>query len=371
MRGMTWDHPRGVDPLLAASREWQAKTGREIVWDRRSLQDFETFPVEELARQYDFIVIDHPHVGQVADAGCLVPLDEACDPAALAEIQAGSVGQSYASYHWKGHQWALPIDAATQVQAWVPGRIAAPLRTWDDVLALAQEGRLALPLLPPHSLMTLFSLCGLDGVALDVNGPDLFPAQAASAYARLLQLAERLGPEAFDLDPIAVLEAMSDAASPIAASPFLYGYVSYALEGFRAQRIAFHDLPVTGAAGPAGSALGGTGLAVSASSAHAQEAAAFAQWVAGGAIQTALYAPSGGQPGHSQAWADEGLNRQTADFYRATRATLDRAWLRPRHGGYMAFQQVASDRLNDALRACEDGASVIAALNALFRDSFR
>lgn len=371
MRGMTWDHPRGVDPLLAASREWQAKTGQEIVWDRRSLQDFETFPVEELARQYDFIVIDHPHVGQVADAGCLVPLDEACDPAALAEIAAGSVGQSYASYHWKGHQWALPIDAATQVQAWVPGRIAAPPGRWDDVLALAREGRLALPLLPPHSLMTLFSLCGLDGVALNVYGPELFPAEAASAYARLLHLAELLGPEAYAMDPIAALDAMSGAESVIAASPFLYGYVSYALEGFRPTRVAFHDLPVTGAAGPAGSALGGTGLAISASSVHREEAAAFAQWVAGGAVQTALYAPSGGQPGHSQAWRDEGLNRQTADFYKATRATLDRAWLRPRHSGYMGFQQAASDRLNEALRGREEAASTIAALNALFRESFQ
>ena len=51
MRGMTWDHPRGIDPLLAASRTWQEQTGQDIQWDRRSLQDFETFPVEELARQ--------------------------------------------------------------------------------------------------------------------------------------------------------------------------------------------------------------------------------------------------------------------------------------------------------------------------------
>lgn len=371
MRGMTWDHPRGVDPLLAASREWKRLTGKAIVWDRRSLQDFETYPVEELARQYDFIVIDHPHVGQVADAGCLVALDQLCDADTLADIAAGSVGLSYPSYYWKGHQWALPIDAATQVQAWAPARLAAPLQSWEDILVLAEAGTLALPLRAPHSLMTLFSLCGLDGVPLNVDGPHLFPAQAAKAYDRLLQLTDRLDPAAYHQDPIAVLEAMGNADSTIAAAPFIYGYVSYALDGFRPTRIAFHDLPVTGAAGPAGSALGGTGLAVSSHSQHQADAAAFATWVASGPVQSSLYAPSGGQPGHADAWEDADINRQTADFYRATRATLDAAWLRPRHTGYMAFQQQGSDRLNQALRSRESADSIIAALNRIFAASFR
>ena len=52
MRGMTWDHPRGYDPLAAASREWERRTGTAMRWDRRSLQDFESFPVDALARQY-------------------------------------------------------------------------------------------------------------------------------------------------------------------------------------------------------------------------------------------------------------------------------------------------------------------------------
>ncbi|WP_336974703.1 extracellular solute-binding protein [Sphingobium aromaticiconvertens] len=366
---MTWDHPRGYDPLAAATREWRAQTGQDIQWDRRSLQDFETFSVEELARQYDLIVIDHPHVGQVADAGCLLALDTVCDPASLAAIAAGSVGASFPSYHWKDHQWALPIDAATQVQSWVPGRLPGPVTTWDAVMALAGAGGIALALRPPHSLMSLFTLCGLQGLTLDVTGVDLFPPEARLAYQRLSQLVALLDPQAYDQDPIAVLEAMGEARSRIAASPLIYGYVSYALEDFRDTRIAFHDLPLVGAAGPAGSALGGTGIAVSANSEHRDEAAAFALWVASGPIQTRVYAPSGGQPGHAQAWEDAALNRQTMDFYTATRATLDGAWLRPRHAGYMGFQQQASDRLNDALRGGEDADGTIAALNRLYRAS--
>ena len=51
LRGMTWSHPRGYDPMVACSALWKERTGVEVAWDKRSLQDFESFPVEELARQ--------------------------------------------------------------------------------------------------------------------------------------------------------------------------------------------------------------------------------------------------------------------------------------------------------------------------------
>ncbi|MGH6805714.1 MAG: carbohydrate ABC transporter substrate-binding protein, partial [Ensifer adhaerens] len=67
LKGMTWSHPRGYDPMVACSRIWQEKTGVAIHWEKRSLQDFEAYPVEDLAKAYDLIVIDHPHVGQITN----------------------------------------------------------------------------------------------------------------------------------------------------------------------------------------------------------------------------------------------------------------------------------------------------------------
>lgn len=364
MRGMTWDHPRGVDPLRAAATLWERRTGQAIRWDRRSLQDFETYPVEELARRYDLIVIDHPHVGRIAETGCLVALDESVEAATLAEIAAGSVGGSYQSYHWAGHQWALPIDAAAQVQAWVPERIAAPVARWDQLAPLAASGRLALPLRPPHSLMSLFTLCGLLGMQLDNQGDTLFPREAARAFALLDTLASGLDPIVYEMDPIAMLEEMARPDATWAVAPLIYGYVSYAGSGSRTVR--FTDLPVLHH-GPSGSALGGTGIAVSAFADDITGAASFATWVAGGAAQRDIVASHGGQPAHAQAWDDDSANETTHDFYRATRATLDRAWLRPRHSGYMAFQHDGSLRLNEALRGHEDPVAVIEALNQLYR----
>jgi multiple sugar transport system substrate-binding protein len=365
---MTWDHSRGYDPLAAAATAWEAKTGQAIAWDRRSLQDFESYPVEELARRYDLIVIDHPHVGQVAESGCLLPLDEAIDAETLAAIAAGSIGGSYESYTLAGHQWALPVDAAAQVQAWVPSRIAAPVRHWYQLAELVAEGRASLPLRPPHSLMSLFTLCGLTGATLAGSGDRLFPVEAAYAYDLLALVARDVDPAAFEMDPIAMLEAMAAPDGHLAVAPLVYGYVSYAMSGFRPELVRFADIPALGR-GPCGSALGGTGIAVSAYAADPAGAAAFAAWVSGGAVQRDLVAPNGGQPGHADAWEADSVNAATHDFYRATRATLDRAWTRPRHDGYMAFQHAASERINVALRSGEEGQRVIAALNQLYGGS--
>lgn len=365
MRGMTWDHPRGYDPLVAASREWAGRTGVEIAWERRSLQDFESYPVEELARRYDLIVIDHPHVGQVAADGVLLPLDSRVEAEALQAIADGAVGGSFESYQWGGQLWALPIDAAAQVQAWVPERIGGPVQGWQELLRLAEQGRVAVPLRSPHALMSLFTLCGLEGIVLDTGSDRLFPPAAASACMRLQQLVDRVDPACFAQDPIAVLDAMTDTASPVAVSPLIYGYVSYTRPG--AGQIRFADLPVSRAGRPTGSALGGTGLAVSARSTTPDQAVAFAQWVAGPEVQRGLYAPAGGQPAHASAWGDDAVNLASADFYRATRATLNAAWLRPRHDGYMIWQQAASERLDWALRKNEPADSVIDTLNALYR----
>ena len=64
LKGMTWSHDRGLKPLLAASKEFnKIHPDVTIEWDARSLADFELFPLEQLADAYDFIMIDHPHIG--------------------------------------------------------------------------------------------------------------------------------------------------------------------------------------------------------------------------------------------------------------------------------------------------------------------
>lgn len=371
LKGMTWSHPRGFDPMVACSTIWAEKTGVQIDWEKRSLQDFESFPVEELARAYDLIVIDHPHVGQITEEGCLAALDVPGRETERAALAAGSVGQSYPSYFWRGHQWAFPIDAATQVLAWRPDLIEAPPATWAEVVALAKQGRVLLPLRPPHSLMSLYSLAGNLGAPCEVEGDThIDPAIGVQVWDMLRELADVLDPACAGYDPIAVFEEMAKPDSKIACAPLIYGYVNYAIPGFRPNLIRFADMPVAGGNGPVGSALGGTGIAVSAFSSAKDQAIDFAYWIASGETQRGTFAAAGGQPGHAAAWQDAAVNAATCDFYLATRATLEGAWVRPRHNGYMALQEAAAQRITAGLAAKELGAPVIADINRLFRESF-
>jgi multiple sugar transport system substrate-binding protein len=366
LKGMTWSHPRGYDPMVACSALYKQQTGVEIEWEKRSLQDFESFPVEQLAREYDLIVIDHPHVGQITAEGCLAPLDVDGREAAFDALAKGSVGQSFPSYNWQGHQWAFPIDAATQVQAYRDD-LADPAESWDDVIELAQDGGVLLALRPPHSLMTFYTLCANLMAPCAVGRDKLVdPRIGAKAYDMIAELASLIDPACFEMDPIAVSERMADEGSVIACSPYIYGYVNYAIDGFRKNVLTFVDIPEAGIIGPAGSALGGTGIAVSAFSKAKDAAVDFAYWISSAEIQKTPYASSGGQPGHAAAWEDEAVNSATGDFYANTRPTLEAAWVRPRHDGYMVFQHAASERINAGLKGGESGAAVVADLNAMY-----
>ncbi|MBI4279837.1 MAG: hypothetical protein HY660_15410 [Armatimonadetes bacterium] len=124
LRGMTWGHPRGYGPMVATARAYTAAhPGVEIAWDRRSLQAFEEFPVDVLAREYDLLVIDHPHIGEAARAGCLAALDRTGRDGELEALARASMDVSHHSYQYDRYQWALAHrDAGRGLPAQSPVR---------------------------------------------------------------------------------------------------------------------------------------------------------------------------------------------------------------------------------------------------------
>jgi multiple sugar transport system substrate-binding protein len=95
--------------------------------------------------------------------------------------------------------------------------------------------------------------------------------------------------------------------------------------------------------------LGGAGLAVSAASAQTAEAAAFAAWASGAQAQHDIVARTGGQPGHRSVWDDRELDALAGYFYSGTRASIERAWVRPRDDWCPGFQLAAGSLLTDNL----------------------
>jgi multiple sugar transport system substrate-binding protein len=171
------------------------------------------------------------------------------------------------------------------------------------------------------------------------------------------------------LDPIGIYEWMGRQADAPAYSPFGYGYTNYSRRGYCAHPLTFADAPGWNGAGPRGTVLGGTGIAVSARTKHPDIAVDYAFWIAGADCQKGLYFESGGQPGHAAAWEDDACNDAARDFFRNTRATLESAWLRPRYDGYMGLQDRAGDIVHACLRGDATVPDAIAALQAAYRES--
>jgi multiple sugar transport system substrate-binding protein len=351
---MTWDHPRGVDPLIAHAKDYEAAHGVRITWDARLLEDFETCPFDQLSDQYDLLVIDHPHVGTAAASGCLLPLD--VPPA------GETVGRSHESYFYDGRQWALAIDAAAQVSAQRASSLDRWPQTWDEVMELAREGRVVCPLAPVHALMCFFTLCANDEHPCATQGDEMIlPIIGASVLSRLVEFAALLPQHCLDSNPIATYKDLS--YLPVYC-PLIYGYVTYALDssvGGAGHRIEFGNIP-----GIRGSTLGGTGIAVSSRSQHADMAVAVAADLASSVTQRGIYAQAGGQPAHRDAWIDESVNVHAHDFYQNTLATLDSSYIRPRFDGYVPFQQSAGELIRTCLRGQMPPTATINQINTLF-----
>ena len=178
LRGITWAHTRGYLPLVAASVAFAEQGGDvEAVWDRRSLWSFGEAPIEELAEAYDLLVIDHPFVGFAAERKLFLPLDEHLSGDYLRLQEAQSVGPSFASYTYDGHQWALAIDASGHTSAVRLDLLEASGNegpdSWESVVTLAREtGAVAMPLAPIDALSSFFTLCASLGEPPMRSDPD-------------------------------------------------------------------------------------------------------------------------------------------------------------------------------------------------------
>ncbi len=371
LRGMAWDHVRGYDPMVAASNTFRLQHPHITVsWDKRPLQAFAERPIENMAEEYDLIVVDHPHVGAVAQSGVLAPLDRNDREAELSALAAASIGGSHDSYQFDDRQWALAIDAATPVSAYREGTSLTAPQTWDEVMEIAHSGNACLALAPINALMTFFGLArNLDFGIAESEDELIAASDAEVALDHLRELAARVDRRCLGFDPIQIYDWMSTEETAPAYSVFGYGYTNYSRDGFRKFALFFADAPGFGTNGPRGTVLGGAGIAVSQDSKHLEEAIEFAYYVASGQCQSKIYFEAGGQPAHAAAWESNTCNRASRDFFRNTRRTLDASWIRPRYDGYMELQARAGDIVHRCISGEVSVPTSVKWLNAAYRET--
>ena len=80
------------------------------------------------------------------------------------------------------------------------------------MLDLARQGRVLLPLRPPHSLMVFYTLAANLGHALrDRSDPAISSTSATGSevFETMREIAALIDPACFDMDPIAASERMA------------------------------------------------------------------------------------------------------------------------------------------------------------------
>ncbi|MCC7524684.1 MAG: extracellular solute-binding protein [Chitinophagaceae bacterium] len=376
LKGITWSHSRGYTPLIACSQRFaELHPEINITWRKRSLQEFADFPIEQLVHEYDLLVIDHPWVGTAAATQCVLPLDQYLSASYLNDQLQHSVGYSHLSYFYNGHQWALAIDAATPVASYrkdlleknnveIPG-------SWRELIHLADKGKVAVPAIPIDLLMNFYMFCIAAGKE-PFTEPNVVidDATGKAALQMMVELWSRVDPRMFTCNPIAVAELMTT-SNEFWYCPFAYGYSNYSRRGYAQQLLHYTDLVRMDDGKKLRSTLGGTGLSVSASCKHKNEAILFTGWIGSREVQSTIYTANGGQPGHRLAWEDEDNNRMTNGYFMNTLPALDSAFVRPRYNGYLYFQDHAGIPLWQYLQDGGSPRSVLDKMNELYRQSLK
>ena len=374
LKGMTWDHARGFDPMIASAKKFCSENPDvKIIWEKRSLQAFADRPIELMAFDYDLMVIDHPHVGEASRKDLIYELNHSEDyKNELKILEQESVGLSHQSYNFNDNQYALAIDAAAPVSSYRKDLLNNIPKTFEDVIQLAEKSLVMWPIKPVDAISSFNTIAANLGNPINSKEGVFIELSIANSVLEMMKkLADLVPRECLSMNPIETLDYMST-NDDILYCPLLYGYSNYSRLNFRESLIHFTDIPSFNGKenNCSGSQLGGTGLAISKSTKHLKTALKYSFWVASANCQRELYYDSGGQPGNVLAWRDDKINENCNNFFKNTLKTLDKSWLRPRYDGYMYYQDKAGTLINNFLKGENSIDFTVNAMKKEFDKSF-
>ena len=371
IKGITWDHPRGFDSIVAATEQFHKNTDTcRIVWDKRSLTEFGDLSLAKLTDKYDLLIIDHPFVGEAHTGKLLMPLEKILSNDFLENQSQLHIGPCYASYAFEGHQYALPIDAAAQCCAINAKQITPAYipTNWEEYLDGMRDRnfskRVLWPLCPTDlwcSFLTLMAQLGRK------NNCDVFVEEGLNveltleALDLLKQLTENVALECMNMNPIETLVKLAEEDYYLFC-PLIFGYNNYSRSG--SGQIEFANA-LCHKGQLASSVLGGAGIAVSSKSIHHIEIKEFLQFIMRDEILSGPYFEAGGQPSLKSSWSSNILNDRTLDFFNMTFDTINSAYTRPRFAGFNSFQNEAAQLMHGTMNGFS-GATIVRAINNLY-----
>lgn len=354
--GVTFDHPRATKSVIQSAEIYKKIHPQiKINWTSHPLEAFETLSIQKLAEDFDLIVFDHPFIGEVIKHNLLYSLNELLDQNQINKLEAEVVGNSLFSYMANGNLWALPIDGASQMSAYLKSeaeKFKFANSSIENLLSASADKafarKVAFPLVPTHASCTFLTLAttlhGQNRSGLFYFEDEIFK----KSLEILKNLAKTFNPISFELNPIQLLDLMSK-GEEIQYSPFIFGYAPYAVTGFRENLIKF--VPSPGINGNhSKTILGGAGLGISRKCKFPQEAAKYSYWLTSNEVQADIFPINLGQPALRSGWESNSNSDMSENFFGSCLTALENAFVRPRMVGWPSFQEILGEILTSALK---------------------
>ena len=330
-------------------------------------------PIEDLIGSYDIITIDHPYMGQANANNLLLPLKTHITKSELQTLEKESVGPSFKSYEYDGHQYALPVDAAALVAAYrkdllISSNLELPKERehlFDFYKKVPKSQKVAWALCATDLCCAFLTMCAQDAGRNFIKDKTVDGKVGAKVLDELKHHLEYLHPESINWNPIQILDVMGE-KDELVYAPFLFGYTNYSRKGYAKHIVDFTDSP-TNPNKDVSTILGGVGLAISKHCKHKEVASAYINYAANAEIQKGIYTANGGQPGNIKAWKSEANNALCHNFFVNTMETMEKAYVRPQHMGWNSFQEQGADILHDGLVNDKPSIKIMSDLNQLYQ----
>lgn len=352
LRGITWENPRGYNPLVASAQQWMTSHPEvEIVWEQQPWYLFEEKILASLAAgdgKFDLIMFDHPWVGKLAGEQWLLPWESLLGDDYVAALHQRVVAPSVESYVWNGRLMALPLDGASHAALYRNDLVTATdlPQTWEDIAAWAKAHHA-----PPHRYGLVLSLEGVLGNCLflsmmaglgqpafhDPENPTCDPEAAAYVLNLLKELIQFVPPSSVRWGPWDIYDHMTQ-NSDVGYSPSIFAYVNYFAGHRYSQHLRLGTVPNFAGKEAGRPILGGVGLGIAHTCQHVQEAAEYGRFLMSDPIQNQLFTQNSGQPATKAAWQDEQTNKQTNNFYIELNKNMENAYIRPRYPAFHALE---------------------------------
>ena len=345
IKGITWDHSRAFPPLVAVSQRYEElNPGVRIRWDKRTLDEFGHKPIDQLIKEYDLIVIDHPWSEFCFDKNLVIDQRKHLKSDQWNDLEQNCVGASFESYVFDNKLLAIPIDGATPVPSWRPDLIEKNdlqiPKTWDDLISLADRKHVVMPGFGADLFLNwLMILHALEAHPFENLEVIAEKEKAIEAMSLLKRLAEPMPKEILNWNPINIAELMTQ-EDRFAYCPFAYSYGNYCRPSFTNKPLKYGNL-IELDGKPLRSILGGTGISISSGCKEVDLAIDFSLYCASAEVQSNIYTYAGGQPVRNEAWNSEDLKEFTGDFLSDSYLSHKNALIRPRYNGYVPLQEKA------------------------------